>query len=150
MQGRTAGRLPPHPSSEEIAHPGTYSGSLVPRWWSMVQEITIALPKTVPIVFDRYRWNRGIAESRVAVKIRRTALANVALCRFEAIVEALLSDRCKRLRRRRGRRIIRCWLWMGTSGQHDGQEQCQESNSFFHASALNRKRDSRSSLTQSS
>jgi hypothetical protein len=42
----------------------------------------------VAIAFDRYRWNRGVAESRMAVKIRWPALANVALCRFKPIVEA--------------------------------------------------------------
>ena len=60
----------------------------------------IALAESVPVIFKRRRRNRGVAESWMAIDVRREALCHIAAGGIEAIVEAALGNLSKCGRRR--------------------------------------------------
>lgn len=94
-----------------------------------MQECFVASSEAAPIVLNRVRWNRRIAEARVAFNVWRDSLIDIPPGRGESIVKTLLSDRRKFRRRRR---LVVHRPWMRTSGERQRQQQGCKGKPFLH------------------
>jgi hypothetical protein len=94
-----------------------------------MEELLVALTETLPIIRDRWRWNRRIAEAWMTVEGRRPAVRYIPAGGFKAVVITLLEDL---IDRSRGRRIVGYRIWMRASGQQHRKEQSCSNKSFLH------------------
>jgi hypothetical protein len=96
----------------------------------MTIDLVIAVAKRVPVILNQRRGHGWIAEVRMAAGFRGRSLGNVTLCCFETIMITLLCD----LSSRRGwwRRVVRRRLWMRTSRESEGKQQCCNREKFLH------------------
>jgi hypothetical protein len=73
-----------------------------------MEEGIVTTSEGLAVILKRSRWHRRILEPFMTFDARRSFLSNVASCRFESVLEALLSDLAKFCwRRRRWRRSWR-------------------------------------------
>jgi hypothetical protein len=86
----------------------------------MAINLLIAVAEGVPVIVHERRRHRRIAEPRMAIRIGRRALCDIATSRLNTFMVALVRGlRIGGWRRRR--RVIRCRLRMGTTRQSKGK-----------------------------
>jgi hypothetical protein len=94
-----------------------------------MEEGFVTASEAAAIVLKCGRGHGRIAESRVALDVRRFSLIDIAACGCESIVKTLPSYFLK-LRRRRWLIVDR--MWMRTSRQRQRQQQGRQGKPFLH------------------
>jgi hypothetical protein len=95
----------------------------------MTVDLVITVAKRVPVIRNQGRWHGRIAEVRMAARIWGRSPGNVTLGCFEAIMVTLLGDLSTRWGWR-WRRVVR--LWVRTSSNCEGKQQCCHREQFLH------------------
>jgi hypothetical protein len=90
-----------------------------------MEESIVTAAEGLAVILKGFGWNRRIAEPFMTFHARRSFTCDIALGRFESIVETLLGDLAKFYWRRRWRRrwrLIINRLWMSAPSESNRQQ----------------------------
>src|ERR1700721_868572 len=103
--------------------------AFIQRELAAMEKRIVTASETEPVVLDRRGGGRGVTEPGMLFEVRRPSLIDIAPCRCESVVIALLGYSIKV---RGWRRFNNYRLWMRTCGQKEREKQGRQNKRFLH------------------